>query len=174
MRLKHYSCRTEQAHVFGIEKYIRFHGIHHPNTMGAGEVEQYLTHLAVERLVSASTQNQALNALVFLYRDVLRIDLGRFDALRAVRRRRAPTVLSRDEVQQFLVALDALPTEEPYALMARLMYGAGLRLMECCRLRVKDVDLARGQIVVRGGKGDKDRWVMLPAAARAALEQRLE
>jgi len=173
MRVRHSSYRTEQAYVYWIEKYIRFHGIRHPNAMGAAEVEQYLTHLAAARHVAASTQNQALNALVFLYRDVLRVDLGRLDALRAIRHRRAPTVLSRDEVRQFLAAMDELTTAEPYALMARLMYGSGVRLIECCRLRVKDVDLARGQLTVRGGKGDKDRWVMLPAAARSGLEKQL-
>jgi integron integrase len=173
LRVKHYSYRTEQSYVAWIERYIRFHGIRHPNTMGAAEVEQFLTHLAVQRHVSASTQNQALNAVVFLYRDVLQIDLGNFSALRAIRRRRAPTVLGRDEVRRFLEAMDRLQSTEPYALMTRLMYGAGLRLMECCRLRVKDVDLGRGQLVVRGGKGDKDRWVMLPQAAKPDLEKQL-
>jgi integrase len=105
--------------------------------MGAVEVEHFLTHLAAQRHVASATQNQAPNALVFLYRDVLRMELGSFTAMRAVRRRRAPTVLSRDEVRRFLAAMDGLGTTEPYALMARLMYGSGLRLMECCRLRVK-------------------------------------
>jgi integron integrase len=173
LRVKHYSYRTEQCYVGWITRFIRFQGLRHPNTMGAAEVEQYLTNLAVNRHVSASTQNQALNALVFLYRDVLQIELGNFSALRAIRHRRAPTVLSREEVRQFLEAVLALGTQEPYSLMTQLMYGAGLRLMECCRLRVKDVDLSRGQLVVRGGKGDKDRFVMLPLAVKPALERQL-
>src|SRR5437660_9173165 len=140
-------------------------------TMGAEDVERFLTSLAVQRRVSASTQNQAFAALLFLYRDVLHLDLGDVDALRA---QRIPVVLTRDEVGNLLAGLDALPTREPYGLMARLMYGAGLRLMECCRLRVKDVDLERGQLTVRGGKGDKDRYVMLPAATRESLARQLD
>jgi integron integrase len=174
LRTKRYSLRTEECYVTWAEKYIRFHkgpdGFRHPGTMGAAEVEQFLSHLAVDRHVSASTQNQALNAIVFLYREVLHLELTNIDAQRAYRSRRLPVVLSRDEVRPLLDALDRQPTEEPYPLMARLMYGAGLRLMECCRLRVKDVDLERNQITVRQGKGDKDRVVMLPQAARTGLE----
>jgi integron integrase len=177
LRVKRFAYRTEQCYLRWIEQYIRFHkrpeGFRHPKDLGAAEVEQFLTHLAVQRHVSASTQNQALAALLFLYQDVLQIDLGRFDAVRARRSRRLPVVLSRDEVRQLLEALDQLPTTEPYGLMARLMYGAGLRLMECCRLRVKDVDLERNQFTVRQGKGDKDRVVMLPQASRPALETQL-
>lgn len=110
--------------------------------MGAGEVEQFLTHLAVEGNVSASTQNQALGALLFLYPKVLEIELGRLDAVRAKRPERVPMVLSRGEVRQLLAAIDALPSTEPHGLMARLLYGAGLRLLECCRLRMKDLDAA--------------------------------
>jgi integron integrase len=177
-RVRRLSLRTERCYVRWIEQYIHYHktadGFRHPNILGAAEVETFLTHLAVERHVSASTQNQALAALLFLYRDVLKLDLGGLDAARARRPRRLPVVLSREEVGQLLAALDRLPTEEPYPLMARLMYGAGLRLIECCRLRVKDVDLDRQQITVRQGKGDKDRVVMLPAAARDALTRQLE
>jgi integron integrase len=177
-RLRHLSLRTEQCYARWVEQYIRFHktaeGFRHPATLGAAEVEQFLTFLAVQRHVSASTQNQALAALLFLYRDVLRIDLGGLDAARARRTRRLPVVLSREEVGQLLAALDRLATAEPYPLMGRLLYGAGLRLMECCRLRVKDVDLGREQLTVRQGKGDKDRVVMLPAAARDALARQLE
>jgi integron integrase len=177
LRAKHYSYRTERCYLSWIEQYIRFcrapDGFRHPATLGAPEVEQFLTHLAVARLVSASTQNQALNALLFLYRDVLRLDLGSLDAVRARRSRRLPAVLSRDEVRRVLDALDRLPTDEPYGLMARLMYGAGLRLMECCRLRVKDVDFPRRQLVVRQGKGDKDRVVMLPAEAGDRLAEQV-
>jgi integron integrase len=177
LRLKHYSFRTEQAYVGWIERYVRFckgaGDWRHPNTLGAAEVESFLTHLAVDRRVSASTQNQALNAVVFLYRDVLHQELGDFSALRAIRHRRAPTVLSRREIAQLLAEIERQSKREPFGLMARLMYGAGLRLIECCRLRVKDVDFERGQLTVRGGKGDKDRCVMLPSAARARLEDRL-
>src|SRR5262249_39618035 len=145
-RVKHFSYRTEQCYVYWAERFIRFHGIRHPNTMGAPEVERFLTHLAVDAKVAASTQNQALGALLFLYRDVLRQDLGNLNAVRARRPQRMPLVLSVPEVSKLLSALDALPTTEPYGLMGRLMYGAGLRLMECCRLRVKDMDLERGQM----------------------------
>jgi integron integrase len=168
-RLRRLALETERCYVRWVEQYIRFHktadGFRHPNTLGAEDVERFLTCLAVQRRVSASTQNQAFAALLFLYRDVLHLDLGPLDALRARRTRRLPVVLTVEEVRRLLSSLDALPTREPYGLMARLMYGAGLRLMECCRLRVKDVDLARRHIVVRQGKGDKDRVVMLPAAA---------
>ena len=173
-RAKHYSYRTEQAYVYWVERFIRFHGIRHPDTMGAPEVEAFLTHLAVEGHVSASTQNQALSALLFLYQRVLERDIGRLDVVRAVRPTRVPTGLSRDEVRQLLDALDRLPTTEPYGLMGRLMYGAGLRLMECCRLRMKDVCLDRGQLTVREGKGDKDRYVMLPRAATDPLIRLME
>ena len=177
LRVQRFAIRTEECYVRWVEQYIRFHkrpdGFRHPNTMGAAEVEQFLTHLAVERHVAASTQNQALAALLFLYRDVLRLDLGNLDAVRARRSRRLPVVLSGDEVRQLLDAIDRLPTTEPYGVMARLMYGAGLRVMECCRLRVKDVDLERNQLTVRQGKGDKDRVVMLPLAARPGLEAQL-
>ena len=175
-RLRRLALQTERCYVRWVEQYIRFHktdaGFRHPNTMGAEEVERFLTFLAVQRRVSASTQSQAFAALLFLYRDVLHLDLGDIDALRARRTQRLPVVLTREEVGLLLTGLDGLPTHEPYGLMARLMYGAGLRLMECCRLRVKDIDPARGQIVVRQGKGDKDRVVMLPAtAAEAVAEQ---
>jgi integron integrase len=173
-RAKHLAYRTEQAYVYWIERYIRFHGIRHPNTMAGSEVEAFLTELAVNGKVAASTQNQALGALLFLYRDVLRIEIGDLNAVRARRPQRVPLVLSRSEVGQLLDAIDRVPTTEPYGLMARLMYGAGLRLMECCRLRMKDIDLDRGQLTVREGKGDKDRFVMLPAATRDGLVGQME
>jgi integron integrase len=178
LRVKHYSYRTEQCYVAWIEQFIRFHrtpaGWQHPDALGPADVERFLTHLAVDRRVSASTQNQALGALLFLYRDVLRREVGAFDAVRARRSRYAPTVLSRSEVATLLKTLASLPTQEPYGLMGQLMYGAGLRLMECCRLRVKDIDLERGQMTVRHGKGGKDRFVMLPASARGALIEQVE
>ena len=174
LRVKHYSLATERCYGHWIRRFIFFQGVKHPNTMGADEVERFLTHLATTEKVAASTQNQALNALVFLYRDVLRMDLGNFDAVRARRPVRVPTVLSQVEAKQFLEAMANLKTTEPYHLMCQLLYGSGLRLMECCRLRVKDVDLDRGQLTVRGGKGDKDRFVMLPNGARPELRRRLE
>jgi integron integrase len=173
-RTKHFSYRTEKCYVYWAERYIRFHGIRHPNTMGTAAVEQFLSHLAVQGNVSASTQNQALAALLFLYQEVLKIDIGRLDAVRARRPKRVPLVLSQPEIVPLLRALDELPTTEPYGLMGRLMYGAGLRLMECLRLRMKDIDLERGQLTVRGGKGDKDRYVMLPMATRGGLQKQIE
>src|SRR5262245_4122391 len=173
-RVKHLALATERSYVHWAERFIRFHGIRHPNTMGATEIEQFLTHLAVQSHVSASTQNQALAALLFLYRDVLHQDVGHLDAVRARRPVRVPMVLSSTEVRQLLSALSHLPTTEPYHLLAQLMYGAGLRLMEACRMRVKDIDLSRGQLTVRGGKGDKDRFVMLPGATRDALARQIQ
>jgi Phage integrase, N-terminal SAM-like domain/Phage integrase family len=173
MRVRHYAIRTEECYVQWVERYIRFHRLRHPRDMGVGEIELFLSDLAVAGQVSASTQNQALAALLFLYQEVMRIDVGRLDAVRARRPKRVPLVLSQPEVGQLLTALDEVPTTEPYALMARLMYGAGLRLMECCRLRMKDIDLERGQLSIRGGKGDKDRFVMLPKAVRTGLQQRV-
>jgi integron integrase len=177
LRLRHYSLRTEDCYLRWIELFLRFHkgpeGWRHPSTMGAREVEQYLTYLAVHRHVAASTQNQALNALVFLFHQVLKIDLGQLGAVRARRGRRLPVVLSREEVRQLLAAIDQLPTDEPYPLMCRLLYGTGMRVMECCGLRVKDVDVERGLITVRAGKGDKDRIVPSPQSLRPALEEQL-
>jgi len=174
LRVRHYSLATERCYCQWIRRFIFFHGVKHPGEMGAEEVERFLTHLATADKVAASTQNQALNALVFLYREILRMDLGDFDAVRARRPLRVPTVLSQVEARQFLDAVSRLKTTEPYSFMCQLMYGSGLRLMECCRLRVKDIDLERGQLTVRGGKGDKDRFVMLPAGTKPELAQVLE
>ncbi|MCS6850328.1 MAG: integron integrase [Gemmataceae bacterium] len=138
-----------------------FHDKRHPLEMAAGEINHFLTHLAVAGHVSASTQNQALSALLFLYRKVLEVDPGRIaGVVRAVRPARLPVVLSRDEVQRVLAELSGT-----YRLIGFLLYGSGLRLLECLRLRVKDIDFALNQIVVRQGKGDKDRRTMLPRAA---------
>jgi len=171
LRVRHYSPRTEACYLHWARQFILFHGKRHPRDLGAAEVEQFLTHLAVKGHVSASTQNQALNALVFLYQQVLEIDLGRFEAVRARRPKRLPVVLAQDEVAAVLARVEG--GEGTFRLMARLLYGCGLRLMECCRLRVKDIELSRGQIVVRGGKGNKDRVVMLPRSVRADLEHQL-
>jgi integron integrase len=172
MRVRHYSPRTEECYVQWITRYIRFHNMRHPRDMRALEVQQFLTHLAVAGRVSASTQNQALNALVFLYQQVLEIELGRFDAVRARRPKRHPVVLSPEEVQMVLERVHG--AGGVFQLMARLLSGGGLRLQECCQLRVKDVLWDRSQIVVRGGKCDKDRIVMLPRSVRPDLEQQRE
>jgi integron integrase len=171
LRLRHYSRRTEECYVQWARRFILFHHKRHPRAMGTAEVGQFLTHLAVEGNVSASTQNQALNALVFLYTQVLEIDLGRLDVVRARRGKRLPVVLAPEEVAPVLERVQG--ADGVFQLMARLLYGCGLRLIECCRLRVHDVQLPRGLILVRGGKGDKDRVVMLPRSARPGLEQQL-
>lgn len=171
IRVRHYSPRTESCDVEWTLRYLRFHGMRHLCTMGGAEIEMFLTQLAVERHVSASTQNQALNALLFLYQQVLGIDLPRLDAVRAKRPKRLPTVLSPDEVR---LVLDAVRGGDGvFRLMASLLYGAGLRREECCRLRVHDLDLSRMQIIVRHGKGGKDRVVMLPKSLRSNLERHL-
>ena len=160
LRVRHYSPKTEDCYVQWSRRFILFHHKRHPRTMGAVEVEQFLTNLAVEGHVSASTQNQALNALLFLYAQVLEIDLGRLDAVRARRGQRLPVVLAPEEVRLVLDRVEG--ADGLFRLMARLLYGCGLRVAECCRLRVHDLDLSRGQVMVRGGKGNKDRfsWVM--------------
>ena len=165
LRVKHYSIHTEDAYVGWIKRFIFFHGKRHPREMGAAQVQAFLSDLAVKGQVSASTQNQALNALVFLYSEVLHQELGWMNELvRAKRPKRVPTVMSKEEVQRVLAAMTGTPQ-----LMARLLYGTGMRLMECLRLRVKDVDFANNYIVVRDGKGDKDRITMLPATLKAPL-----
>ncbi|MDR7482245.1 MAG: integron integrase, partial [Armatimonadota bacterium] len=170
LRAHHYSRRTEEAYIAWIRRYVLFHGKRHPAAMGAAEITQFLTSLAVQRRVAASTQNQALSALLFLYREVLGQDVPWLDGLvHAKRSRRLPVVLTRDEVRALLGHLQGVPR-----LMALLLYGAGLRLLECARLRVKDIDFSRNQIVVRAGKGDKDRVTVLPAAVKADLAQHLE
>ena len=169
LRTRHYSVRTEKAYIGWIRRYILFHGKRHPAEMGAAEVSRFLTSLAVDRSGAASTQNQALSALLFLYREVLGQDLPWLDDLvRAKRPPRLPVVLTRDEVRSVLDRVEGVT-----ALMAMLMYGAGLRVLECARLRVKDIGVSTNQIVVRGGKGDKDRVTMLPAAIKPELERHL-
>jgi integron integrase len=158
IRLKHYSIRTEASYLGWIRRFILYHGRRHPRDMGADEVTQFLTHLAVRGNVAAATQNQALNAILFLYRQVLKIDmpwLGKIE--RAKKPARLPVVLSRAEVKRLLAQLEGTPW-----LMTSLVYGSGLRLMECVRLRVKDVDFHYRQLIVRDGKGQKDRVTTLP------------
>jgi integron integrase len=169
LRLHHYSRRTEKAYVHWIRRYILFHDKRHPSEMGADEVTRFLSSLATVSKVSASTQNQALSALLFLYADVLRVDLPWLDqVVRAKRPERLPVALTREEVGRLLAQLVGVTR-----LMATLMYGAGLRLLECCRLRVKDVEFARRQIIVRQGKGDKDRVTLLPASIVPDLSRHL-
>ena len=170
VRARHYSRRTEKAYVHWIRRYIFFHGTRHPAEMGAAEVTSFLTSLAVRGKVAASTQNQALSALLFLYREVLGVELPWLDdVVRAKRPQHLPVVLTRDEVRAVLQRLDGVPR-----LMAILLYGAGLRLLECCRLRVKDVDFATNQILIRDGKGHKDRVTMLPASVKSVLSAHIE
>jgi integrase len=168
-RLRHYSRRTEAAYVAWIRRYIFFHGKRHPAEMGAAEVTRFLTSLAVEGHVAASTQNQALSALLFLYRDVLEVDLPWLDeVVRAKRPERLPVVLTREEVAAVL-----RPLTGTSRLMASLLYGSGLRLLECCRLRVQDIDFARNQIVVRGGKGDVEQPVKFDLAVNLTTAKSL-
>lgn len=169
-RVRHYSLRTERAYIGWIRRFIVANGRRHPRELGAAEVTAFLTHLATHGDVAAGTQNQALSALLFLYRVVLEIDLPWLDnVVRAKRPRRVPVVLARDEVRRLLAALEGV-----HWLMAALLYGSGIRLMECLRLRVKDVDFARNEIIVRDGKGGRDRHVPLPAMLRDALERQLQ
>lgn len=172
MRVQHYALRTEESYVNWIRRFILFQHKRHPAEMGGREIEEFLTHLAVRETVSASTQTQALCALVFLYKEVLSIDIGNLDAVRAGRSQRLPVVLSRAEVRLVLEAVAGC--QGLYRLMTQVMYGAGLRVLECCRVRVKDLDMVRSQIMVREGKGNKDRVVMLPRAVRAGLARQLE
>ncbi len=170
MRAHHYSPRTEEAYVAWIKRYIFFHGKRHPSDMGADEVTRFLSSLALDGRVAASTQNQALSALLFLYREVLQQDLPWLEGVvRAKRPLRLPVVLTREEVQAVMTHLRGTPK-----LMATLLYGAGLRLLECARLRVKDVDFGVNHILVRDGKGQKDRVTLLPATAQADLVRHLE
>ncbi len=169
IRLKHYSYSTEKTYVHWARRYILYHNKRHPAEMGAAEIEAFLTYLAKEGYVSSSTQNQALNALLFLYRNVLQIDLPvPLHALRAKRSEHLPTVLSKDEVARVLAGMQGL-----HQLMAKLLYGCGLRLMECLRLRVKDIDFEQSQIIVREGKGEKDRATMLPASLIQPLRNQI-
>ena len=170
IRARHYSRRTEKAYVGWIKRYIFFHAKRHPAEMGAPEVSRFLTSLAVDGHVAASTQNQALNALLFLYRVVLEVDLPWPDeVVRARRPESLPTVLTRDDVRRVLEHLEGTPR-----LMVLLLYGAGLRLLECAQLRIKHVDFAANQLVVRSGKGAKDRVTMLPTAAKTRLLAQIE
>ena len=170
IRLRHYSIRTESVYIGWVKRFIRFHKYRHPMQMGAAEVEAFLSDLAVRRDVSASTQNQALSAILFMYKKVLLIELPWLDGvIRARRPQRLPVVLTQDEVRQVLAQLDGT-----LWLVASLLYGSGLRLMEVLRLRVKDVEFARFEILIRDGKGQKDRITMLPKKLASPLQLHLQ
>ena len=168
-RVRHYALRTEDSYHDWARRFILFHGKRHPADLGTADINAFLTHLAVDRRVSESTQTQALSALLFLYREVLGWEPGRLTGVvRANRPKRLPVVLARAEVRAVLGELGGA-----YSLIARLQYGAGLRVLEALRLRVKDVDWDRGVLTVREGKGNKDRWVPLPQAVRDDLQAHL-
>lgn len=169
LRYRHYSLRTEQAYLHWVKRFIYFHNKRHPLDMGREEIVSFLSHLAIRRQVAASTQSQALSALLFLYKEVLAVDLPWLNEFeRPKKTARLPTVLSIGEVQALLSQMMGTPQ-----LVARLLYGTGMRLLECLRLRVKDVDFPRNLILVRDGKGAKDRVTMLPQALREPLRLHL-
>jgi integron integrase len=169
LRLRHYALRTEKSYLGWIERYLRFLGNTGAPADPSGNFRKFIEHLAVVERVAASTQNQAFNALLFLNRNVLKAGLGDLGGMtRARHSRRLPTVFSREELMRLFRAL-----EDPYCLMAQLLYGTGMRLMECCRLRVKDVDFTRRLIVVRDSKGGRDRVVPLPDRLRERLQSRM-
>jgi integron integrase len=170
LRTKHYSYRTEQTYIDWIKRYILFHNKRHPNEMGENEIRSFLTHLATERKVAASTQNQALSAILFLYRVVLQKEITLPPDISSVSRpKRLPTVLSHQEAMSVINHMRGIPR-----LMTKILYGSGLRLTECLRLRVKDIDFENNQIIVRGGKGDNDRLTILPDSIAAEIKHILQ
>ncbi|NEP16056.1 MAG: integron integrase [Leptolyngbya sp. SIO4C1] len=170
VRLKHYSYRTEQTYVQWIRRYILFHDKRHPQEMGVPEIEAFLTHLAVQEQVAASTQNQALSALLFLYRHVLQLPLDeRIDAIRAKASRKLPTVLTPEEVRAVIQHMSGV-----HRLIVQLLYGSGLRLREAMQLRIKDLDFPQSQIVVRDAKGQESRLTMLPSSVQMPLKEHLQ
>ena len=170
IRLKHYSIRTEESYINWIKRFIFFHDKKHPKEMAEKEVVAFLTHLAVDGNVAASTQNQAMSAILFLYREVLQIELGNItNHIRAKRPRKLPVVFTKTEARLVIKELKGF-----YKLLAILMYGGGLRVLECVRLRVKDIDFQYNQITIRDGKGQKDRITMLPRGIKGALQLHLK
>ncbi|MBM3125913.1 MAG: integron integrase [Chloroflexi bacterium] len=169
LRLKHYSYRTEQTYLDWVRRFILFHKKRHPTELGAPEIQEFLAHLSSRRSVAASTQNQALSAILFLYREVLHKEIDPVLVTGARRPERLPTVLTREEVLRIFDGLTS-----PYQLMAQLLYGSGLRLMECIRLRVKDIDFDYKTITVRDGKGEKDRVTPLPDSLADSLKRQIE
>jgi integron integrase len=168
LQTQHYSYRTEGAYINWCRRFILFHEKRHPKDMGTPEVEAYITHLATRRKVSASTQTQALSAILYLYKEVLQQPLDPVKVIRARKPKRLPTVLTRDEVARIINAMSG-----PYQLMAKLLYGSGLRLSECIRLRVKDLDFDQEALIVRDGKGGKDRLTVLPESLLLPLREHL-
>ena len=169
LRTKHYSYRTEETYIDWVRRFILFHNKQHPEIMGAAEIRAFLAHLATDRNVAASTQNQALSAILFLYREVLHKEIETILLTDAKRPERLPTVLNRDEVVRILAQLTGT-----HKLMTQLLYGSGLRLMECVRLRVKDLDFEYKTITVRDGKGEKDRITPMPDSLIQPLQRQLE
>jgi integron integrase len=170
IRTLHYSLRTEEAYVYWIKRYIIFHNKRHPEEMGEVEIGKFLTHLAVEENVAASTQNQALCAIIFLYKNVLKVELGMFQGIQwAKKPKKLPVVFTKSEVQKVIGRLRGI-----HWLMAMILYGSGLRLNECVRLRVKDIDFEYRQIIVNNGKGDKDRVITLPESIIDPLKKHLD
>lgn len=169
IRVKHYSIRTETQYLHWVKRFILFHNKRHPRDMGGKEVEAFLSHMATHGNVSSSTQNQALSAILFLYREVLEQNLPWLDdVIRAKKPKHLPVVLSQQEVSKILGRMQGT-----YGLIARLLYGTGMRIMECCRLRVQDIDFDRGEILIRNGKGAKDRVTMLPQTLVEPLKAHL-
>jgi integron integrase len=170
IRTKHYSLRTEQTYKDWIKRYILHHNKRHPKDMGAPEIQAFITHLAVEKNVAASTQNQALSAVLFLYRHVLQINLELpSDIIRAQKSKTLPVVLTQPEALAVISKMSGVPQ-----LMTKILYGSGLRLMECIRLRVKDIDFGNRQIIVRDGKGEDDRTTILPDSLVHALQRQIQ
>ena len=170
IRLKHYSYKTEKSYINWIKRYILFHNKRHPREMGGKEIEEFLTYLAVEENVAASTQNQALSAVLFLYKEVLKQELDlQVDAVRAKRSRYVPTVLTKEEVLAIINHLSGV-----HQLIVKLLYGTGLRQTECLQLRVKDIDFAQNQVIVRDGKGMESRVTMSPISLAEELKFHLE
>jgi len=168
LQAQHYSFRTEKTYIDWCRRFILFHDKRHPKDMGVAEVEDFITHLATKRKVAASTQNQALSAIIFLYKEVLKQPLEPVTAVRARKPKRLPTVLTKDEVMRVINAMSGTPQ-----LMAKLLYGSGLRISECIRLRVKDIDFGQHCLTVRDGKGEKDRITMLPASLLIPLQEHI-
>ncbi len=170
IRIKHYSIRTERSYLKWAKNYILFHNKRHPKDMGTEEIESFLRHLAVNRKVAASTQNQAFCALIFLYREVLHMDMNdKINICYAKRPETLPVVFTHEEIREILAHMDGI-----HWIMGHLLYGSGLRLMECLRLRVKDIEFTQNQIVVRQAKGQKDRVTMLPKTIKTPLKIHLE
>jgi integron integrase len=170
LRNRHYSLRTEKTYIGWVRQYILFHNKRHPREMGVAEINDFITYLVNQKSVSASTQNQAISAILFLYRNVLQIELDEkaLVSIRPTRPKRIPTVLSRDEAKKVIAQMDGI-----YKIMTQIMYGSGLRLMEVMRLRVKDLDFANRQIIVRDGKGENDRVTMFPDVLLEPLRSHL-